>query len=129
MSEWVKPTPAVVSYNSGVSKVVRAPPGSAAPPADVIDVPVEELDLSQLAELAKRMIDRTPPYARHDGSGTLRAFVVIRPSRQSAMRWQRAFGRAVHDRLRAYVDYPGRCQRFPRDEKLSANPYVITVWG
>jgi twitching motility protein PilT len=77
MSEWVKPTPAVVSYNSGVSKVVRAPPVSApaaarpavakpaparaAPAEDVIDVPAEEMDLSQLAELAKRVVDRKPP--------------------------------------------------------------------
>jgi twitching motility protein PilT len=82
MSEWVRPAPAAVSYNSAESRLtlgqrVAAPPAAAkpamarpaaarpapanaAPADDVIEVPAEEMDLSQLAELAKKVVDRKP---------------------------------------------------------------------
>jgi hypothetical protein len=41
--------------------VAKPAPARAAPAEDVIDVPAEEMDLSQLAELAKRVVDRKPP--------------------------------------------------------------------
>jgi twitching motility protein PilT len=78
MSDWVRPAPDAASYNSAESRAsLRAPPppaspaGSAraaaprpqrAPPPvdDIIEVPAEDMDLAQIAELAKKVVDRKP---------------------------------------------------------------------
>ncbi len=79
MSDWVRPAPDTASYNSAESRVsLRAPapapasaggsarlaaprPQRAPPPVDdIIEVPAEDMDLAQIAELAKKVVDRKP---------------------------------------------------------------------
>ncbi len=78
MTDWVRPAPDAAPYNSGAAKTAPAykpPPAKlpAAKPAaprsplpaagsaeDVIEVPSEEMDLAQLAELAKKVVERKP---------------------------------------------------------------------
>jgi len=87
MADWVRPAPDAAPYNSGESKPTTRAPASRAPapapataatfapkaPAprairapqapidDVIEVPSEDMDLAQIAELAKKVVDRKPP--------------------------------------------------------------------
>jgi twitching motility protein PilT len=85
MTDWVRPAPDAVPYKTGVTaKTAAAPPTSATPQAnfprtfaakpaakparastgsseDVIEIPSDEIDLSQLAELAKKVVERKPP--------------------------------------------------------------------
>jgi twitching motility protein PilT len=84
VTEWVRPAPDAAPYKTGgsgtavgarsaVSKAAPQPapkPAAAAPrparaPAlptdDVIDIPSDEIDLTQLAELAKQVVERKPP--------------------------------------------------------------------
>jgi len=79
MSDWVRPAPDTASYNSAESRAsLRAPapapasaggsarlaaprPQRAPPPVDdIIEVPAEDMDLAQIAELAKKVVDRKP---------------------------------------------------------------------
>lgn len=82
VSEWVKSAPTSASYSSAESKLVLAQATSTAataakpvaartaavkpattrlaPAEDVFEVPTEEMDLAQLAELAKKVVDRKP---------------------------------------------------------------------
>jgi len=48
-------TPPVGTSPSG------APPAGAAPGEYVIEVPAEDMNLAQLAELAKKVVERKPP--------------------------------------------------------------------
>ena len=87
MSDWVRPGPDAAADHGGESRfaaqtsTMRAVPQPAAakpaaprpyppprpastrqmPVDDVIDVPAEDMDLAQLAELAKKVVDRKPP--------------------------------------------------------------------
>jgi twitching motility protein PilT len=81
VTEWVRPGAAAAPYSSGESKLILSQPpapATAVKPAaartaaakpqaarssaaeDVIEVPAEEMDLAQLAELAKKVVDRKP---------------------------------------------------------------------
>jgi twitching motility protein PilT len=85
-SEWARPAPAAAAYHAAEPRLARTPApaagaaGPAAPPRpatarprpppsapapapteEIIEVPAEDLDLSQLAELAKKVVDRKPP--------------------------------------------------------------------
>jgi twitching motility protein PilT len=79
VTEWVRPAPDAVSYNSGEPKPssftarpaprpTPAKPAASKPlhatpalPEDVIEVPSDEMDLAQLAaELAKKVVERKP---------------------------------------------------------------------
>jgi twitching motility protein PilT len=80
VSDWVRPAPTAATYNSAAAKPyvntasyrqvarpapARAPAPKAAPTKpgpvdDVIEVPSEDMDLAQLAELAKKVVERKP---------------------------------------------------------------------
>src|SRR5271166_570911 len=79
MSDWVRPAPDAATYSSVEPRVnLRAPAPPSAPigpsrPAapkalraphppvdDIIEVPAEDMDLEQIAELAKKVVDRKP---------------------------------------------------------------------
>ena len=77
VTDWVRPVPAVhtsATRSSAISapvvrkstpvmtdlKQVKQPPKALSPIDDVFEVPAEDMDLAQLAELAKRVVDRKP---------------------------------------------------------------------
>jgi twitching motility protein PilT len=80
VTDWVRPAPDAASYNSGEPKISanasgsrpaakpmtakplapKSAPAKPAPVEDVIEVPADEMDLAQLAELAKKVVERKP---------------------------------------------------------------------
>jgi twitching motility protein PilT len=76
VTEWVRPAPDAAAYNSGDSRLSgqaaagqsgaaksqaqRSTLAKPAPLDDIIEVPAEDMDLAQLAELAKKVVDRKP---------------------------------------------------------------------
>jgi L-asparaginase/Glu-tRNA(Gln) amidotransferase subunit D len=73
MTDWVRPAPDAVPYKTGGAPKTGASnlasvPKPAAKPAraptatseDVIEIPSDEIDLTQLAELAKKVVERKP---------------------------------------------------------------------
>ncbi len=77
VTEWVKPTPDALPYKSGETRPAgptrpaapapaprpapaRPRPAPAAAVEEIIEVPSDEMDLAQLAELAKKVVERKP---------------------------------------------------------------------
>ena len=80
VTDWVRPAPDAAPYNSGEPTISanasgyrpaaksmtakplapKSAPAKPAPAEDVIEVPADEMDLAQLAELAKKVVERKP---------------------------------------------------------------------